>query len=100
MTRSPATVEALLGDERAEEGKNEEERSLAVVGGSGGDGSQGRGSVVAGWLGEENEGLGSGRIWIEEMWLAEGIFGSGAMPRERVAAADLAGERFDGWDSI
>ena len=34
MTRSPAMVEALLGDERAEEGKNEEERSLVVVGGS------------------------------------------------------------------
>ena len=61
MTRSPATVEALLGDERAEEGKNEEERSLAVVGGSGGDGSQGRGSVVAGPVGKIEGGFEAGK---------------------------------------
>ena len=60
MTRSPATVEALLGDERAEEVKNDEESSLAVVGGSGGYGSQGRGSVVAGWLGTETKGESGG----------------------------------------
>ena len=63
-----------------------------------------RGDTVAGWMnglgGDGKQGRWSGRIWIEEMWLAEGIFGSGAIPRERVAAADLAGEKFDGWDGI
>ena len=41
VTRSPATVEALLGDERAGEGKTRRRGGwLAVVGGSGGDGSK------------------------------------------------------------
>ena len=49
---------------------------------------------IDGWIGKAGEDLDRGEVvgW----W----IFGSGAIPRKRVAAADWAGGGFDGWDGI